>query len=545
MIIKTKKVTILAIKEVIDQLLAELGRHGIIEIKKPDEKEFIGFRKQIIEERTFYPELIDKLKSLIDKYAIKERIQKEIEIKLEKKISIKEAREIIEHYERAFENLAVHWMGKEFETDKLLEDYMERYNKLREEFTEKALPLLQKLKKSYKLAIMEERMLITEHLALLQGWVPEKEIPKLRKIIKDFKERINRAVAMFIEEEREEEDEESPVLYKTSSITEGFAGLIRQYGTPGPHDKEPTIIAGLLWSFMFGFMFADYGEGLVLLLIGIYGVISNKEVMGMSFRKLGKLLISAGIFAIIFGLLVGEFFLIEVHPLFPGLEEGWLEHSYNVVWLLKIAVFIGAIEILLGMIINMLKALKHGEMIEAIMGEHGAAGIVGFVSFIILAFIILGGITIIPSKIELFGITIIPGRIRIDQHTLGPYWFLPIIGLLISVISMMLSSSLMGEGIEQGLGIAIEALISFMSNTLSYTRLAGFAIAHASYGLVAATMLEKNVVIGTVIGLVFLNAFALSLEVVIVMIQALRLTFYEFMTKFYEGTGKLFKPFKI
>ncbi|HDJ67146.1 MAG TPA: hypothetical protein ENF33_05500, partial [Nitrososphaeria archaeon] len=47
------------------------------------------------------------------------------------------------------------------------------------------------------------------------------------------------------------------------------------------------------------------------------------------------------------------------------------------------------------------------------------------------------------------------------------------------------------------------------------------------------------------VGIIFLNLFALTIEFLVCMIQALRLLYYEFMTKFYEGTGTPYTPWKL
>jgi len=100
------------------------------------------------------------------------------------------------------------------------------------------------------------------------------------------------------------------------------------------------------------------------------------------------------------------------------------------------------------------------------------------------------------------------------------------------------------EDISLTLGMLFETIISLFSNMLSFVRLAGFNIAHVALAVVIARMLEVNPNMGLVMLLGF-NFFALTLELMIVMIQALRLVFYEFMTKFYRGTGEAFRPFRI
>lgn len=72
------------------------------------------------------------------------------------------------------------------------------------------------------------------------------------------------------------------------------------YGTPNYTEMDPTFFVAITAFLMFGFMFGDVGQGLV---IGIIGAI-------LTIRKsnLGPVLIAGGISAIIFGFLYGSVF---------------------------------------------------------------------------------------------------------------------------------------------------------------------------------------------------------------------------------------------
>jgi len=46
-------------------------------------------------------------------------------------------------------------------------------------------------------------------------------------------------------------------------------------------------------------------------------------------------------------------------------------------------------------------------------------------------------------------------------------------------------------------------------------------------------------------GIVLLNVIAMTFEFISSSVQSLRLLYYEFMGKFFHGTGTPFKPFRI
>ena len=83
----------------------------------------------------------------------------------------------------------------------------------------------------------------------------------------------------------------------------------------------------------------------------------------------------------------------------------------------------------------------------------------------------------------------------------------------------------------------IEMLLSFASNTISFLRLAAFAINHV--GLCMAIYLLANMTnsAGNILISVIGNIVVLVLEGLIVGIQILRLEYYELFSRFYSGDG--------
>ena len=90
----------------------------------------------------------------------------------------------------------------------------------------------------------------------------------------------------------------------------------------------------------------------------------------------------------------------------------------------------------------------------------------------------------------------------------------------------------------------VEILLSFASNTISFVRIAAFAINHV--GLCMAIYILSDMVTGagstavTIIG----NVIVIVLEGLIVAIQVLRLEYYELFSRFYTGDGKEYKPLR-
>ena len=84
-----------------------------------------------------------------------------------------------------------------------------------------------------------------------------------------------------------------------------------------------------------------------------------------------------------------------------------------------------------------------------------------------------------------------------------------------------------------------------MSNSISYVRVAAFAIAHAGLSAVVfilATLISPSHGFGYWIVVVLGNLFIIGFEGMIVGIQSMRLEFYELFSKFFKGGGMHYEP---
>jgi V/A-type H+-transporting ATPase subunit I len=96
----------------------------------------------------------------------------------------------------------------------------------------------------------------------------------------------------------------------------------------------------------------------------------------------------------------------------------------------------------------------------------------------------------------------------------------------------------------------MEALTGFLANTVSFVRVGAFALAHvglcmAIYGVVSVVRGWPAGGVWSAIVIVLGNAVVILLEGMVVFIQGLRLEYYEFFSKFFEGAGKRYQPFRI
>ncbi|RLG04671.1 MAG: hypothetical protein DRN61_02680, partial [Thaumarchaeota archaeon] len=239
-----------------------------------------------------------------------------------------------------------------------------------ERLRRRAAPKLIAIYKSLELNLRIEEALIgslrTEALRIIQGWVPSDRMGWLAEKLDEIQERAGGVIAYRFESPRP--DEKVPTLLKNPRLFKVFEPLVALYGWPGYGEIDPTVISGILWTIMFGVMFPDFGQGVVIIGLGLFfAYVFKGRFLGMNSRKIGRLMIGLGLSASFFGLLVGEFFLTEVQPLFPGLRAGWLEDPSGVIWLIKVAIFFGMAQILLAMSLSTLRELRGGKLLDAVL----------------------------------------------------------------------------------------------------------------------------------------------------------------------------------
>ena len=467
-----------------------------------------------------------KLTSILDPEKRRERLERlEEEMKRleEERAKIDELRGQLKGLEEEYKQRLEEIEGKYDEEMRRLE---ERHSKEREKLLSEIKDALKRAAfidhALYILSLTHLQTLRTRVVTIIQGWLPEEYTKRFERGMKKLSEKLGGA--LHYEYAEASKDEVPPSKPRVPSILKPFYILTRMLGIPHPREINPTALFPILWIGMFGFMFPDIGQGLFITILGVlFAYVWKKRFMGMNFVKLGKLMIGLGLSATIFGLLFGDFFLVETRPLlFKPLHNVWV--------MIKLALFVGMAEILFALILGVINRLRRGEICEALMGDKGLGGLILFIGLLLMIFRFWSVRDFSAFKHWSTGIFAVG---------LGMIFMEPIVKARIHGEEGKLS-----ELAFEGLGCVMESVISLLCNTLSFTRLAGFSLAHVALAEVVLSLREIGVGMG-IFGLIFMNFLALSIEFLVVIIQSLRLLYYEFSTKFYYGDGKPFKPFSI
>ena len=365
-----------------------------------------------------------------------------------------------------------------------------------------------------------------EPFYILCGWMTEKDAKAFQNDISGD----SRIFCLIDENEQEDAHKTPPTKLKNPKLFKPFEMYTKMYGLPAYGEMDPTWFIAITYSFIFGAMFGDAGQGL-LLFIGGFLLYKFKHI------ALAGIISCAGVFSTIFGILFGSFFGFE--NLFPALWLRPMNNMMTVPFIGKLnTVFIVAIGfgmglILLCMVFNIINAWKAHDTEHIWFDTNSVAGLVFYGSATVSIALILTGHTL-PGGILLFIMFGIPLILIFFKE--------PLTALVEKKSEVMPKEK--GMFIVQGLFEMFEVLLSYFSNTLSFVRIGAFAVSHAA--MMEVVLMLAGFESGHLNWIVVIlgNLFVSGMEGLIVGIQVLRLEYYEMFSRFYKGTGRKFEPFR-
>lgn len=360
---------------------------------------------------------------------------------------------------------------------------------------------------------------------ILCGWISEHTLPDFLKAIDQ-----DPNIYCIVENDADGRTSTPPTKLKNPKIFKPFEMFIKMYGLPAYNEIDPTIFVALTYSFIFGAMFGDVGQG-ICLAVGGFLLYRFKKM------NLAAIIGTAGIFSTIFGFLYGSFFGFE--DILPAV---WLKPSAamtNVPFVGKLntvfvaAVGFGMLLILIAMIMHVINGIRAKEQENVWFDTNAVAGLVFYGSAFACIVLLMAGKTL-PAGI-----------------VLAVMFGLPLLLILFKEpLTRILEKK--KPAIEGGISMffvqgffeLFEVLLSYLSNTLSFIRVGAFALSHAA--MMEVVLMLAGIESGSPnwVVVVLGNLFVMGMEGLIVGIQVLRLEYYEMFSRFYKGTGKDFVPFR-
>jgi V/A-type H+-transporting ATPase subunit I len=404
----------------------------------------------------------------------------------------------------------------------------------------------------------------SERVRVIEGWTPEEEV---NTVIEAINGEVGGLCVIEVREPKRS-DVRVPSLLKNPRLVKPFESIIRMYSLPSYRDIDPTLITAIMFPVLFGLMFPDIGHGLLLLLSGLALFFGVKGLKG--FEDWGWIIALCGVCAIGGGILFGEFFGFSeyaahllrssmemevphlLHTIFIH-EPLWFEPIPNVTGMFVITLLIGAVHMGLGVVLGVTNKVSDKDTLGTVIGIVKVWTLIGALFFLL----ILLSPSVADAEIGLVvSVTQVIGSINLMQGFVVLV-ALPILLLFsLSFIHELKHERAHGKPsfidlfimtITGIIDAVLENFFRFLANTVSYGRILALALAHAALieVFILLTFMSSEVNIGLA-AVVFLagTAIVVLLEGLMSGIHAIRLHYYEWFTKFYEGGGVEFSPFK-
>lgn len=382
------------------------------------------------------------------------------------------------------------------------------------------------------------------HTYVVVGWVPTADLEDLTARLKEASREI---LIETMSTSRSGHQANIPVALTNNKWLKPIQELVTTYGRPSYGEVDPTLLVALTFPILYGAMFGDLGQGLVLMLIGI---LAHKKIFMKGLQSLGLLLVYCGASAAIFGYLYGSIFGFEGHLIDEYLhfhfEPIWFSPLDNILRILSIAIDAGIVLLLFSFLLGLFNQFRSRDWAHLLFGHTGLVALIFYVSFLALLGSFLGDTAIAPKV-----------AVAISKLPL-PFPLLAVIFGLGVMFSEFFRNMVEGHTLIEGKGFGgfamflvqsfmdiFETVISMLSNTLSFVRVGAFAVAHGGLSLAFFALAGEEPTIKFWIVLLIGNIFIVGFEGLIVYIQTMRLHYYEILGKFFHGGGMQFEPLQL
>lgn len=289
----------------------------------------------------------------------------------------------------------------------------------------------------------------------------------------------------------------APMVLKNPPWGRPFEAFVRMLGTPGAGEADPSRLLALLVPLMFGYMFADVGQGLVLAAVGL--------VLRRRWPVLDILVVN-GLAAVLFGFVFGSFFGRE--DVIPAL---WLYPMAQPLPVLQVPLVAGVLVLLLGLGLKARQYFWQGR--AKYWWRVEAPQLLLYVSVLLTLYSVWAAVAVVCAVI----------------------WY---------VTGCRLQHNDAGEPpMAAALAGLLENLLQLIINTLSFVRTGAFALAHSGLSLAFITLADmpESALLAVLI-LLFGNLLIILLEGLVVTIQTTRLILFEFFIRFLSASGRVFQP---
>ncbi len=339
----------------------------------------------------------------------------------------------------------------------------------------------------------------TQMCFFIFGWIPQEEVERFsRELTAEFDGKVT-------VEEKEilvRDLDRVPTALHNPAYFKPFEIFSRLLPVPGYSAFDLTPYIGIFFPLFFGMMLGDMGYGIIVSCLGLFLLFRWRKKKPVS--DAGKIMVVCGVYAIIFGMLYGEF-LGTMGTVLVGLKPLLLDRHETILPMFYFAIGAGVVHISLALLLGGLSARRKGEPREALFK---------FISILFIFFVSL-----------LVATYIFPISSLLQKPLLT--------GLFIIALLLFLTGGLMAP---------LEAL-KHLGNIISYARIMAIGLTSVLLAYVANHLagMTGSIWLGVLIG-ILLHGFNVLLGIFAPTIHALRLHYVEFFSKTTERGGREFAP---
>lgn len=371
--------------------------------------------------------------------------------------------------------------------------------------------------------IAVENAASTEMTFYIRGYITERESEDVKFEIE------NSFTAQMEITEPDYENSDVPVLIENRSFAAGVESITEMYSPPSNNDVDPNPVMALFYYIFFGLMLSDAGYGLLMIAFSIFA--KKKLKVKDNMKKFSDMVLYCGIATVFWGAMFGGWFgdlIPTVCTAFLGFENPpklalWLDPMTNSITLLLFSFLLGILHLFAGLAIRFFMLVKAKNYIGAIFD------VIPVVIFVIgFAIVGAGFFTTVPESIKPWGTRL----------------------LITGSVAIVLTAGRSSKNILGKLGGGLYALYStasgYLGDILSYSRLLALSLVT---GVIANVINLLGAMFGNVIAFIFVfllgHTINIAINIIGTYVHTCRLQYVEFFSKFYEGEGKQFTPFKI
>lgn len=367
---------------------------------------------------------------------------------------------------------------------------------------------------------------VSDRVFILEGYIPAKYGDKLKN---EIEEKFTAAVSVS---DTEPEDENEPVLLKNNSFAAPVEPITEMYSLPSKKDIDPNGIMSFFYYVFFGMMFSDAGYGLLMVIATAFVILKYKPERQKKNTML--MYMYCGISTMFWGIMYGSFFgdiINVIRTNFLGLDSIrlylWKDPQGNDLMSVMVYCFLfGLIHLFVGVAIKGYMLWRDGDKFGAFCET-------------VPIFLAVGGSGPICAGM----------LVTIPDSVTNICKYLAIVGVVLIILTGGRSSKSIGGKIGGGLYAFYNVVSGYLSDILSYSRLLALGLVTGIIGNVInmmGTLPESKITKAVLLIVVFAIGHTINFGINIIgaYVHTNRLQYVEFFSRFYEGGGKKFRPFK-